>query len=566
VVETVLMGLVGKALEKVAATGLAKAFTNLKINGKRSDLQAAVARIRKIEFVKTLWQIDKEISIYEFFVPPRASYLNDSFDILDFASLPEGRNLVIEGILGQGKSTLLRHLALSCIKHGLLPIFISANTISDKKPLRAKIQEYLTDFCRAQVLDREVEKLLESQFFVLFIDGFDEVSQSEESALIEDLRSLSRRYDNSLRIVVSSRPDNGVQKCEEFRVIKLLELDKNGRNALVEKLLVADRAAELLISLDRHLLLGADELLRTPLMVVILIVVYNAERRVPETYTEFFEHLFEFLLVRHDATKPGYSRKRKTTLSNSQFRQLFEAFCFVTRQDDLASSMTIREVEESIQLAAETINLQVNVSDYVADVRGITCLLIEEGLKLHFIHPAIQYFFSAEFIRSSSDEDAKDFYQDLTVDTNWIKWAPELGFLRRIDVHNFYEYFYNDGLKKRRYFSENAVLTLDEIKEISSSVVFEIDGSKVLIRVKSGAMSMAERDFLADFYVRSLVNEGLPNALSLPSPAGVSKQRSREDIFETAARYALSQFRARIDEIGQIEISRARRSALLKRK
>jgi hypothetical protein len=61
-------------------------------------------------------------------------------------------------------------------------------------------------------------------------------------------------------------------------------------------------------------------LLQTPLMVVILIVVFRAERKVPETFSEFYEHLFFTLLSRHDGTKPGFTRARKTKLGTTDFR------------------------------------------------------------------------------------------------------------------------------------------------------------------------------------------------------------------------------------------------------
>jgi hypothetical protein len=575
IAEAFLLASVKRAVEKIASLGIDKAVELIQLSSKQKAFNQAVSRIRLIENVKTLWQIDKEISIYDFFVPPKAVYLTSQLELTDYSKLPNSKNLVIEGILGQGKSILMRHLAMSCMKDGLIPIFISAHTITPKKTLKEKIREYFCDFSKRTVSDEEVEKLLDSQFFVLFLDGFDEAPPTEEGALIEEVRSICRRHEDALRVIVSSRPDNAIQKCEEFHVVKLNELDADKRNQLIRKLYSAAQAAELIDALGRAGTGSAKDLLKTPLMVVILLIVYNAERRVPESFAEFFEHLFEFFLVRHDATKPGFSRSRETKIANSEFRQLFEAFCFVTRKDRLHTAISVREAEQAIKIAANTVNVSVDTTAYVNDIKKVTCLLIEEGLKLHFVHQAIQYFFSAQFIRSCPEEDLKLFYADLSKDDNWVEWVPELSYLRRIDTYNFYTLFYNDGLQRRSYFRESRDLTDEEIVEIASNLTFERLGNEVVIRIRATSfMSMAERDFLADFFVRSLLQEVLSSALRASSQdsavfldenSQVDLTGNQMEVIKRAANNAALQFRQKLTEANQVQSVRAKRSALLRR-
>ncbi|MBK6595623.1 MAG: hypothetical protein IPG23_24590 [Burkholderiales bacterium] len=144
-------------------------------------------------------------------------------------------------------------------------------------------------------------------------------------------------------------------------------------------------------------------------------IVYNAERRVPATFAEFFENLFSIFLVRHDGTKPGFSRARKTKLGNNDFRRVFEAFCFVVHKQQLPTAISNSEAQEAINIAAETIGVTVDCDEFIHDVKKVTCLLIQEGNKLHFVHRAIQDFFSAQFIRSCAENDVHAFTVTLRV-------------------------------------------------------------------------------------------------------------------------------------------------------
>ncbi|MBK6595622.1 MAG: NACHT domain-containing protein [Burkholderiales bacterium] len=251
IAETLILGAVKTVVLKLASLGADQAVRLFDLTGKKRAFNHSIARLQSIGNVKTLWQIDREISIYDFFVAPRASHLESEFDLTTFAKLPKVGNLVIEGILGQGKSIILRHMAISCMEDGLLPIFISAHTITKTKSLKEKIREYLSDFSKREVTNEETAKLLDSTFFVLLIDGFDEVNPTEEASLIEEVQSLSRRYDQSLRIIITSRPDNAIQKCTAFHIVKLCKLAPGEGNQLIQKLCDEHQARELISALEK---------------------------------------------------------------------------------------------------------------------------------------------------------------------------------------------------------------------------------------------------------------------------------------------------------------------------
>jgi len=85
--------------------------------------------------VKTLWNIDKEVSLFEFYHPARISIDSTTAPVVfkDINTLPSGNNYVIQGTAGQGKSILLRYLygqmAFSTKTERKLPLFIELRKV-----------------------------------------------------------------------------------------------------------------------------------------------------------------------------------------------------------------------------------------------------------------------------------------------------------------------------------------------------------------------------------------------------------------------------------------------------
>ena len=88
-------------------------------------------KISSIESLKTFWSQDKLVALHEFYYPPRIQIANETKHYQFLSELPDG-NLIIEGIVGQGKSIYLRHLATSEIRSNqskFFPIFIEFRTL-----------------------------------------------------------------------------------------------------------------------------------------------------------------------------------------------------------------------------------------------------------------------------------------------------------------------------------------------------------------------------------------------------------------------------------------------------
>src|SRR5207249_1599742 len=78
-------------------------------------------------------------------------------------------------------------------------------------------------------------------------------------------------------------------------------------------------------------------LLTTPLMVALLLVRYRIDQSLPQNEASFYDELFSLLLQRHDKTKAGYVRPRKSRVSDVELEEFFNALCFVTRKANESS-------------------------------------------------------------------------------------------------------------------------------------------------------------------------------------------------------------------------------------
>ena len=89
-------GATRKALDRWAAAGFPKKLAR---------------QLTAIDSVRTIWSPEKNISLRTFYYPSKLRAQDKSTEIGSTADLGEG-NVVIQGIVGQGKSILLRYLSL----------------------------------------------------------------------------------------------------------------------------------------------------------------------------------------------------------------------------------------------------------------------------------------------------------------------------------------------------------------------------------------------------------------------------------------------------------------------
>lgn len=394
-------------------------------------------RIRAIDEVKTIWSPEKEASLSIFYYPSKLIIEGKPKLATRLAEL-EGKNAVIEGTVGQGKSVLLRNLAIEEIMSNdakRLPVFVELRSLSAKLTLQQAIIKQLSSYDIEVDID-SLNYLQRSGRLAYLLDGFDELEESLEKETLHELEFLSQKYPELL-IIVTSRPNNAVQKSAAFRVIPVAPLASADYVPFISKLGISATQAVQIREAIRKSPSKLTGLISTPLMLTMVVIVYQSEYEIPETLPEFFDKLFHIVFTRHDKLKAAYTRKHHSGLSERKLQNLFEAFCFMTMQNGFTRSLSSDQFEKAFDDAAEYVeDCKCESEKFKLDLTKVACLMIEEGLDTTtFLHKSIMEYYAASFIKHSADEVATMFYNEVVSDSR--HWWEVLSFLREIDTFRY---------------------------------------------------------------------------------------------------------------------------------
>lgn len=397
-----------------------------------------------VQKVKTMWKLDKEVKLMTFYYPSAVLIGNQPKTITAIDQIDGAHSFVIQGTVGQGKSIFLRYL---CVRELVLghrvPIFVELRRYNARKPFL----EFLIHSLGAYGFPEDAETfeyLVGTGRLVLLLDGFDELDADAVASVVSELETLLQKH-SSLQIVVTSRPDSGIENSPLFRVFSLAPLQSSEHKGFLEK--TVDEPAR------RKEILKAIEtspgeiksLLTTPLLLTLLVIVYNATQQIPPILSQFYEALFHTLGTRHDSTKPGFRRHRASHLGDYDLKRLFEAFCFAARRNSL---LVIKQsqLETLVSESEKVTNLKCAPDAFASDITKVTCLMLREGLTYQFVHKSVAEFHAAAFIQRSSEESARRFYDVATA--NWARWPQELLFLSQIDEMRYLRYFFVPALNR----------------------------------------------------------------------------------------------------------------------
>jgi|GEM_PF-1405015 len=428
-----LVGEMVSALKKPAAAKLDELRAPAKI-------RALAKKLSLFEQVKTLSNPEKPQKIGEFYLAPKFSYPNGrDFSVEKIEDFGIEEHPLIEGIAGQGKSMFMRQIFVSEVREGKrLPILLELRRITTDEGLLFLILQNIKTF--GFPAGEFVWKYLASEGKVLLLlDGFDELKDELRTSFVGELERLIIEFPE-LKLIITSRPEAAIRGVPFFRSVTLKVLDNYQKEEIIKKICVKNTADSLLDGLKKNPILF--EMIDTPLFVTLLCVAYRAEQYIPETTHELYDLIFNTLLYRHDAFKPGFDRPRRSGLGNHQFCKVFENFCFLSLKDQRVR-MSDERASAYIKIALKNENI-VSVSEdkYFHDLVKITCLFVQDGIEYQFLHKSIQDYFCAKYIKGLPDATAEKFYAAVLKKSAVIgQFTQVLRFLRGIDTHRYTKYF-----------------------------------------------------------------------------------------------------------------------------
>lgn len=446
-----------------AYKGASKAIKSSLANWSNTNNLSVVAKnILQVGVVKTIWSSGKSKFIKDFYYPSKIFKINDNNGIDHIDQLPDG-NIVIQGIVGQGKSMFMRHLACSAIRENgrsYIPVFIELQRISEKRNLKNMIFENL-ELLGITTTEESFRYLASNNYITLLLDGFDEVVNPCVSETIETIDELQRRFPQ-LKIIVSSRPGSGIQHMAGFEVLDLNPLSEDDYEPFLKRLQLDSVKREALIAATISAPESVKDIISTPLMLTLVVWVYESEQEIPSTLRDFFEKLFHVVFTRHDNLKVGFTRQHYSGLSESKLLRLFEAFCFMVVQENFGRTLTRPEFNTAFTNALEySDDTKCDVDNFRKDIVKVACLMLEDGVDLTtFLHKSILDYYAAAFILHSEEDLSELFYADAY--EAFSQWRHVLFFLADADKYRYSKHYILSKLQTGINELENIYTLKDE--------------------------------------------------------------------------------------------------------
>lgn len=312
--------------------------------------------------------------------------------------------LMVTGAPGSGKSTMLKHLLLSCILGKLsrlqnhpVPILLELDRLNSSD--KSLFKELIEVFKRNNFPNGEnfIRYGLEQGTLVLLLDGLDEVGSQERSRVVREIEDISYQYSKCPLIVTcrtavynSELDDIADQTMEiaEFDDMQILQFMSSW-----EKDMPPDKSINQLIKTlhDRPRIM---ELARNPLMLTIIAYLYcDTPHELPHSRTEFYDITTDVLLRlwhgEHNMFKPPakHSVLRHLALFNQDIIQQRgkKAIDYKTIMEE------IKKVLPSIDLNDEKAEPLLNE---IVERSGLI-IAINRGVEYQFAHLTLQEYFSA---------------------------------------------------------------------------------------------------------------------------------------------------------------------------
>ncbi len=345
-------------------------------------------------YVRLLSQKDKDVELYSVYVQSAFTCDNNIVDDEKVIyRVREGKNVVINGNGGAGKTFFMRHLWLTLFKNAgeLTPIFIELRKLNDLTNFDLKSFIRLS-ISRKKELDNDLfSYFCSSGRFCFILDGFDEIVQSQRDSAQRQILQLSSDYP-LCRFVVSSRYERRFAGWQNFDLYESLPFDLAKVKRLVELVPFEPSAKKLFQKqLDEEFYEQNKSFLSNPLLAIMMMMTFKENMDIPRRMNIFYDQAFTTLFQWHDATK---AFNREKTLDIDEFQRSFASFCLLSYHQE-KFEFTKSEVIDLINKSNKLTGISKKAEDILKDYEETVNLLKQEGLKYVFIHRSFQEYFCA---------------------------------------------------------------------------------------------------------------------------------------------------------------------------
>ena len=360
------------------------------------------ANYQRCAFVRTLLKRDRPTELDKIYEPLQFKVDDDILeeDEIKSSIATDLHRTIISGYAGNGKTIFLKKVYKELIDNqvNFYPIFFELRNISSgTQTLFDCIYESILTYSDSFTQEQFIYGLKKGLFYFL-IDGLDEVSDSQQSNIQEEIIKLTLKYPYC-PFVVTSRP-NEFTTWENFHVAHLLPFDYRQCQSYITKIdFVEERKTEFLEFLTKYKFKKHKEFLSNPLLASMMLLTFDEYGDIPAKRHIFYEKCFQVLIKEHDASKGRFLRPLKSKLSHENLEKVFMYFCAITYQKK-KYRFSLQEIDKYIDLASQTLSSDkiCKSNDIRYDFVHSVSLLLQDGSFFEFIHRSFQEYFFAKFI------------------------------------------------------------------------------------------------------------------------------------------------------------------------
>ncbi|WP_370578231.1 NACHT domain-containing NTPase [Snodgrassella alvi] len=390
------------AMSKKATKYCIAKYQNLEMKLNKGLPEYIKANYQRCAYVHTLLKRDRLTELDKVYEPLQFEVDDDVLEenVIKSSIATDLHRTIISGYAGNGKTIFLKKIYKELIDNqtNFYPIFVELRSISSgTQTLFDYIYQSILTYSDSFTQEQFTYGLKKGLFYFL-IDGLDEISESQQSNIQEEIIRLTLKYPDC-PFVVTSRP-NEFTTWENFYIAHLLPFDYHQCQSFIKKIDFAEeRKTDFLEFLTEDKFDEHEEFLSNPLLASMMLLTFNEYGDIPAKRHIFYEKCFQVLIKEHDASKGRFHRPLKSKLSHENLEKIFMYFCAITYQKK-KYRFSLQEIDKFIDLASKTLSSDkiCKGNDIRYDFVHSVSLLLQDGNFFEFIHRSFQEYFFAKFI------------------------------------------------------------------------------------------------------------------------------------------------------------------------
>ncbi len=441
--------------------------------------------------------------------------------------------LTIIGSAGSGKSTIVKSLYVNCFKENYkIPIKVELRYLNE---FEGTITDYIFNeifhFQKIGFSNTIIDRMLSSDAFVFFLDGYDEISSTIKSKTTKDLDSFVQKYPNN-KYVITSRPYTSIDLLPLFTNYYVCDLESDEIAAFVKKQIPSNEkelANKIIEAINKTENQSYASFLRNPLLLSMFVLTFQSYSEIPQKRSEFYDQVFDTLFSIHDSvSKLAYVREKLSGLSKDQFEEVLQLFSFLSFFEEKFIFPPNYLSDKLEIIKSKKKSLVFDNDKIIDDLQVAIGILNKEGLDYTFPHRSLQEYFASLYISKLSQENKTILYKKLLADigNNYSSLMHKDHFFGLLAEMDYKELSTHVSIP----LIEQVFEELKKTKTLTDQLTYEYYGKLLLpfyVLLKTPEIHLEIHNEVIDKEVRYIFFGGKKNEFKLPK-----KRNSDSKIFD----------------------------------